>query len=230
MNNLQTINFHGTEIPVVEKGGKQYVAMKPIVEAMGLDWDSQRQMIQRDEVLSKGACVIQVPSMGGCQNTLCLSLNKLNGWLFKIPASRYSGKRKEAIILYQEKCYDVLFDYFHKGGAINPAATDSQVKALLTAYQELAYEKARLELEAKHLRSAVGLLSQYAVPDAEFGDISKITGLPRDIVVKAHLRSCKKIHRPRTELYIQLRLPLSSVMNEPTVPDSSSATKGVYHE
>ena len=42
MNHLQTINFHGTEIPVVEKDGKQYVAMKPIVEGMGLDWDSQR--------------------------------------------------------------------------------------------------------------------------------------------------------------------------------------------
>ena len=52
MNNLQTINFHGTEIPVVEKGGKQYVAMKPIVEAMGLDWSKQLKIIKNDPVLN----------------------------------------------------------------------------------------------------------------------------------------------------------------------------------
>lgn len=233
MNNLQAINFHGTEIPVVEKGGKQYVAMKPIVEAMGLDWSKQLKIIKNDPVLNSTVDETSIVAEDRKERKMiCLPLSKLNGWLFKIDANRYKHdmKRFNAIVTYQNNCYDVLFDYFHKGGAINPAATDSQVKALLTAYQELAYEKARLELEAKHLRSAVGLLSQYAVPDAEFGDISKITGLPRDIVVKAHLRSCKKIHRPRTELYIQLRLPLSSVMNEPTVPDSSSATKGVYHE
>ena len=218
MNHLQTINFHGTEIPVVEKDGKQYVAMKPIVEGMGLDWTRQFRKITNDPVLNSTIAEMAIVAEDGKERKMiCLPLDFLNGWLFKIDANRYKNDfdRFNTIVTYQQKCYRVLFDYFHKGGAINPAATDNQVKALLTAYQELAYEKARLELEAKHLRSAVGLLSQYAVPDAEFGDISKITGLPRDIVVKAHLRSCKKIHRPRTELYIQLRLPLFSVMNEP---------------
>ena len=57
--------YDGMQIPAPMVNGKQYVAMKPLVEGMGFDWESQRQIIQRDEVLSEGACVIQVPSALG---------------------------------------------------------------------------------------------------------------------------------------------------------------------
>ena len=35
----------------LEKDGVQYVAMKPICENIGLDWDGQRKRIDRKEVL-----------------------------------------------------------------------------------------------------------------------------------------------------------------------------------
>lgn len=36
MNEVCKVDFHGNEITVIEKDEQQYVAMKPIVEAMGL--------------------------------------------------------------------------------------------------------------------------------------------------------------------------------------------------
>ncbi|MCL8067766.1 phage antirepressor N-terminal domain-containing protein, partial [Pasteurella multocida] len=51
---IQTINFHNQLLSTFEHNSIYYVAMKPICENIGLNWDGQRQRIQRDEVLSQG--------------------------------------------------------------------------------------------------------------------------------------------------------------------------------
>ena len=43
---------------------------------------------------------------------LCLPLDYLNGWLFKISAKRYTGARRDAIVRYQKECYRVLAEHF----------------------------------------------------------------------------------------------------------------------
>ena len=60
-----------------------HVAMKPICENIGLDWDGQRQKINRHPILSKGKVMITAPSNGGLQEMLMLPVNFLNGWLFQ---------------------------------------------------------------------------------------------------------------------------------------------------
>ncbi|MDR8351497.1 hypothetical protein FPK35_26595, partial [Acinetobacter baumannii] len=45
MSNLsyipQVVPFHDAELMIIEHHGQPYTPMKPIVEAMGLDWKSQ---------------------------------------------------------------------------------------------------------------------------------------------------------------------------------------------
>ena len=45
MNQVQNIQFHGQTVPVFtqNQNNTHYVAMKPIVENIGLDWDGQRK-------------------------------------------------------------------------------------------------------------------------------------------------------------------------------------------
>lgn len=52
MNAIQTVNFHNQSLITLQKDGVAYVAMKPICENIGLNWDAQRQRISRDEVLA----------------------------------------------------------------------------------------------------------------------------------------------------------------------------------
>ncbi len=40
-NEITKVPFYGNEIVVIEKKGRQYVAMKPIVKALGLAWHKQ---------------------------------------------------------------------------------------------------------------------------------------------------------------------------------------------
>lgn len=41
MNAVVKINFHGNELTVIEKDGVEYVAMKSIVEALGINRSNQ---------------------------------------------------------------------------------------------------------------------------------------------------------------------------------------------
>ncbi len=118
-----TVEFYGDQIACIQEQGNIFVAMKLIVERMGLDWSRQLKTIKSDPVL--GPTVGELSTVGRdgkARNMTCLPLHYLNGWLFKIDAALYADDdpRREIIIRYQRECYQVLHDYWHKGAAVNP--------------------------------------------------------------------------------------------------------------
>lgn len=110
--NIQSITFHNQEIQVLNHDGKPYVAMRSIVENIGLDWASQYRRIKSNEVLHKGIVMMTTPSKGGIQEILCLPLGYLNGWLFGIEINRVKPEIREVLKLYQLECFDVLYRHF----------------------------------------------------------------------------------------------------------------------
>jgi len=52
---------------------------------------------------------------GSLQNTLCLPLKFLPGWLLGVSASRVKEDLHQRIIRYQRECYDVLWEAFGDG-------------------------------------------------------------------------------------------------------------------
>ncbi|MBF7696637.1 ORF6C domain-containing protein [Acinetobacter sp. EC115] len=112
MNANQIIKFNKQDIPVFFHNNKPYVAMKPICENIGLNWDGQRQRIQRNHILSQGTVMITAPSKSGNQEYSCLPIGYLNGWLFGIDVNRVKPEIKDTLIKYQLECYDVLYNHF----------------------------------------------------------------------------------------------------------------------
>lgn len=131
MNEIIKVPFCENEIMVIEKDNRRYVPLKPLAEALALNWTAQYELVRRDPVLSKKGIQLTVPTNGGPQKMFALELKYLNGWLFKIPARRYSGQRRETVIRYQKECYNILYNYFNKGGAVNPNLSAEQVPALI---------------------------------------------------------------------------------------------------
>ncbi len=114
MNELVTIDFHGSDIIAVEKDGEILVPMKRICENLSLDWSAQKQRIERDSVLSIAMGITPIPTEGGTQQLLTLPLKYLNGFLFGISDSRIQDPEiKAKIIMYKQECYDVLYNHFH---------------------------------------------------------------------------------------------------------------------
>ncbi|WP_226395995.1 phage antirepressor N-terminal domain-containing protein [Haemophilus sp. Marseille-Q0026] len=58
----QTISFNNQSLITAEQNGNHYVAMKPICENIGIQWESQYNRIRRDDVLNS---VIFIMNMTG---------------------------------------------------------------------------------------------------------------------------------------------------------------------
>jgi hypothetical protein len=107
------IVFDNHPLSWIEKNSEPFIAIKPICTALGLDFEAQRQLIERDAVLSSTACIIQAVGEDNKQREMvCLPLSYLNGWLFKISPARYEGESQAKIIRYQKECYQVLYRHF----------------------------------------------------------------------------------------------------------------------
>jgi prophage antirepressor-like protein/phage anti-repressor protein len=110
---LMSVAFHGRTLFSFKHQGEVYVAMKPLVESMGLQWEAQLKRIKRNPILFEGMSMTDIPTVGGTQTVAALPLKLLNGWLFGIDTSRIKENIREDIINYQRECYDVLYRYWH---------------------------------------------------------------------------------------------------------------------
>lgn len=64
---------------------------------------------------------------------LCLPIHYLNGWLFGVDTNRVKAEIKDKLITYKKECYQVLFDYWNNGVAINPRLTSEDTLPLRNA-------------------------------------------------------------------------------------------------
>ena len=117
----QTIVFNNQKLITFEKDSIQYTAIKPICENIGIDWESQRQRIMRDDVLNSTACMIKVVAEDGrVREMLSLPLQFLNGWLFGVDSKRVKSEQaKEYLFKYKMECYQALNNYWQSGIAVN---------------------------------------------------------------------------------------------------------------
>jgi len=120
--NTTSLPFHGQHIITAMAAGVAYVAMKPIVENIGLDWASQFVKLKKQGE-KFGCCDITIPSFGGLQRMLCLPMKKLNGWLFSINPAKVRDDIRDRLVRYQEECFTALHDYWTKGAAIRKPET-----------------------------------------------------------------------------------------------------------
>jgi hypothetical protein len=118
--------FYGDNLTVaaVQEEGKEqfFVPVRPICDSLGVDFSAQRQRINRDLVLAKYARFVVVTptnpeaaAKGGNPNMLCLPLDYISGFLFGINASRVKADLRERLVIYQERCYQVLSEALQEG-------------------------------------------------------------------------------------------------------------------
>ena len=109
MKNIQRfLEFDGKKISVLLKNGEWWVAIKPICEALGVNYKKQHEGILSDEILSQLSTQQgMVGADGRLRNMTCLPEKFIYGWLFSIRSDASALKE------YKLKCYEVLYDYFY---------------------------------------------------------------------------------------------------------------------
>ncbi len=105
------LSFNEKTIYFKEVGNEYWIAIKPICEALNVDYIRAYKNISEDENLSQ---LLSEQTMVGADNKnrkmVCLPEKYIYGWLFSLRS------KSEALKKYQMKCYEVLFNYFN--GAI----------------------------------------------------------------------------------------------------------------
>lgn len=129
------INFYGQSIIVIKHEDVPYVAAKPIVISLGLDWMTQYQKLKDDTRFSYRDMPITARD-GKQYKTTCIPLKKLNAFLFSINPNKVRADLREMLEHYQEECAAALFNYWTFGYAVNPRLRTPAQQQLFGEMQE----------------------------------------------------------------------------------------------
>lgn len=202
MSALMTVPFRGAKLVLVDLDGQPFVAMRPLVEGMQIDWSYQSRKLKAGQK-KYGVAVIATPSAGGEQDAICIPLRKLTGWLYSLEPERVkSDVARQKIEEYQSECDDVLWQYWNDGHAVNPRAAvpaandstldfaklvlthlpnlgDNSKQALLSHISELTYGQRLIPLPTveEHLMSAGEVGEKFGVSANKIGRLANAHGL-----------------------------------------------------
>ncbi|KEZ23169.1 Phage anti-repressor protein [Glaesserella parasuis] len=146
----QTLSFYGSELITLKVEDVIYTAVKPIVEAIGLDWGGQQQKLSKSSDKFNCRDISIVAKDGKIRQMLCMPLKKLNGWLFSINPEKVRPDLKNRVIQYQEECFEALYNYWNFGKAERKTTTDERT-GLRQAVSALVSKKGLIYSDAYSL-------------------------------------------------------------------------------
>lgn len=106
-------NVNGKKVEIINEPEGKFVPIKPICEALGINYATQLEKIKEDEIL--GAVVPLRGTTGSDGKTYqmtCLPFELVFGWLFTINPKNVAPEAKDNVIRYRMECYHALYRYF----------------------------------------------------------------------------------------------------------------------
>jgi len=166
-NQLIPVPFYSDTVVLVERQNQPYVAMKPIVNNLGLNWKSQYEKLSA-KFSSTISIIETVGEDGKNREMVCLPLRKLPAWLYSINPGKVAPELRDAIIRYQEECDEALWNYWTQGIAVRTGA--------VSISQQLAAHHLRLKLldrllAEKHPACRIAIHQQ-------LDHVSRLIGIP----------------------------------------------------
>ncbi|OOF00749.1 hypothetical protein BZG78_04360 [Salinivibrio sp. MA351] len=112
MPNQITVPFYGSKLLIVEHNGEPFTPMKPVVEGIGLAWQSQLAKLSNNPKRWTVTKIVTVADDGRQRSLTCLPLRKLFGWLQTLSPNKVKPSIRDRVIRYQNECDDVLWQYW----------------------------------------------------------------------------------------------------------------------
>lgn len=139
--NTSAVQFKGQPVITAMAAGVVYVAMKPIVENLGMSWSTQLRKLNENKDKYNCAHMNMVAMDKKLRDVLCIPLKKLNGWLFSINPSKVRDDIRDKLITYQEECFCVLYEYWTTGEVKNKRKAQKTLPGKITAEQQEAIKQ-----------------------------------------------------------------------------------------
>lgn len=150
-----------------------HVVIRPTLDAIGLDADSQLKKLKRKSWATTVVTTV-VAEDGKAREMAAADLDTWSMLLANIDEHRVSDAARPLVIAYQKASARALREYWTQGGAINPAASDEQVADLRERLDGV--ERARL---AQERLSAMGVAKQFGLVNSSYVEAMARTELAR---------------------------------------------------
>ena len=124
---VKFLEFKGKNIVYLSVDGTYWIAVKPVCEALNIEYTRQYKNLKKDPILISALAKqpMQIPGDDQLREYICLPEKYIYGWIFSI---RSDSKELQE---YKMECYQVLYNHFH--GSITRRRGLILEKANLTA-------------------------------------------------------------------------------------------------
>lgn len=195
------IPFRGDSIAAFERDGQLFVAIRPICDRLGITWAPQFSKLKA-EPARWGVTMIETPSAGGAQQTVCLPKAKLFGWLNSIHPGKVAEKARPALRRYQAECDAVLDAWWSRklglpgGFDLNFEVQGNQVLISIAETLRLLVERQdNLERQMADLK-----MRNHALADYAGGNVPALRIEPADVRLAPYTVARPKGDMPRLRL------------------------------
>lgn len=204
MNNLSIFQFEGsTSVRVIDQIGQPWFVAKDVCDVLGIQ--NSRDMIAKQLDSDEVEKTYITDSLGRQQETHIISESGLYALIIR---SNKPNARKFRKWITSE----VLPAIRKTGQYVAPVNNLPSSEVLMaTLYTEME-KRMKAEAEAEEYKKNLRRIAMAS--SLSFGEVSDMTGLPKDIVVAAHCKSSKRSHAPQYARYIQLVLPMQEIVDE----------------
>lgn len=108
MNTEKFLEFNGKKLTLVNQDGNFFIALKPIIEVLEVDWSSHHKWLKSHTIFSSVMVNITTTgSDGKAYKMVCIPEKFIYGWLLSF------SPKTQTHITFQQQCYDILYNHFH---------------------------------------------------------------------------------------------------------------------
>lgn len=112
-SSMSIANVNGRKIEILNEPDGKFVPIKPICEALGINYVTQLEKIKEDEILGATIPLRGTVGADGKQREMaCIPFELVFGWLFTINPKNVAPEAKDNVLRYRMECYYALYRYF----------------------------------------------------------------------------------------------------------------------
>tara|TARA_R110002126_G_scaffold39767_3_gene117643 strand:- start:4666 stop:5202 length:537 start_codon:yes stop_codon:yes gene_type:complete len=105
------LEFNGKKIIFLSFDGTYWIALKPICEALNVDWNRSYQNVKNDPIfapeLAKQQMQVSKNGKSQLRNMTCITEEFVYGWLCSLRSNNVNLSE------YKKTCYKLLYKHFH---------------------------------------------------------------------------------------------------------------------
>lgn len=171
------LEFNGKYIVFLNVDGNYWIALKPICEALEIEYTRSFKNAKKDPILGPVLAVqpMQVSKNGKSQvrNVTCIPEEFIYGWIFSLRSD------SDELTEYKRTCYQLLYNHFHgtitnrKELLMERRQVDAQIRTLEEKMKEEVddfKELKQLKSKRKSLSTSLNQIDEQLVRDPELFD------------------------------------------------------------